>query len=79
MGRRVDEGKRQLWERRLAEFRASGSTVTRFCQVADVSPKTFYYRMRRLNTNTVRSKGLARPSHVAAALSFPTLGLSSQL
>lgn len=57
MGRRLDEGKRQLWERRLAEFRASGSTVTRFCQDADVSPKTFYYWMRRLNAHTTRSKG----------------------
>ena len=57
MGRRLDEGKRQLWERRLAEFRASGSTVTRFCQDAEVSPKTFYYWMRRLNANATRSKG----------------------
>lgn len=63
MGRRLDEGKRQLWERRLAEFRASGSTVTRFCQDAEVSPKTFYYWMRRLNGSTTRSKGtrLAKP------------------
>ena len=57
MGRRLDEGKRQLWERRFAEFRASGLTVTRFCHDADVSPKTFYYWMRRLNANTIRSKG----------------------
>ena len=59
MGRRLDEGKRQLWERRLAEFRASGSTVTRFCQDAEVSPKTFYYWMRRLNANTTRSQSRA--------------------
>ena len=61
MGRRLDEGKRQLWVRRLAEFRASGSTVTRFCQDAEVSPKTFYYWMRRLNANTTRSK-VVRPA-----------------
>ena len=60
MGRRLDEGKRQLWERRLAEFRASGSTVTRFCQDAEVSPKTFYYWMRRLNPSTTRRKGVPR-------------------
>lgn len=70
MGRRLHEGKKQLWERRLAEFRASGSTVARFCQHAEVSPKTFYYWRRRLNANTTRSQGpgSAKPrGHRAAA------------
>jgi transposase-like protein len=70
MGRRLDEGKWKLWERRLAEFRANGSTVTQFCQDEDVSPKTFYYWMRRLNANTTRSKapGSAKPRGRRAAV-----------
>ena len=70
IGRRLDEGKWKLCERRLAEFRANSSTVTRFCQDADVSPKTFYYWMRRLNAKTAWTKrlGSSKPRRRRAAV-----------
>jgi hypothetical protein len=49
-----DVQKRQAWEVRLGRFRASGLTVSRFCEQEGVSPHTFYYWSKRVGINSAR-------------------------
>ena len=53
---RQDVEKRRLWEVRFERFRASGLTISRFCEQERVSVHTFYYWAKRVGSN------LARPS-----------------
>ena len=45
-----DVQKRQAWAARFARYRASESSVARFCKQERVSPNTFYYWAKRLRT-----------------------------
>lgn len=65
MTRRLDDGKRRIWEKRLERFRASGLTVARFCRGEDVSVHTFHYwakRIRYAASMTPETQGLERSS-----------------
>ena len=61
MASRRDVQKRQVWEARLARFRASGLTVARFCEQERVPVHAFYYWSRRIgatpNTSAARQAG----------------------
>ena len=57
---RQDVEKRRLWEVRFERFRASGLTISRFCERERVSVHTFYYWAKRVGSNS------ARPSTSAA-------------
>jgi hypothetical protein len=50
-----DVQKRRAWEARLARYRASGLSVSRFCEREEVSVHTFYYWAKRLKTASVPS------------------------
>lgn len=50
MTRRLDDGKRRIWGKRLERFRASGLTVARFCRGEDVSVHTFHYWVKRIRS-----------------------------
>ncbi|HEY1598677.1 MAG TPA: hypothetical protein VGG64_03700 [Pirellulales bacterium] len=59
MRRGVDVEKRREWERRFGQFRASGSTVARFCASQGLSVNTFYYWSKRIDKP-------AAPAHSSA-------------
>lgn len=42
------EGMAELWISRIDDYRASGETVVAWCKRQQVSPKQFYYWMRKL-------------------------------
>ena len=50
MIRKVDDGKRRVWEKRLERFRASGLTAARFCRGEGVSPHMFHYWAKRIES-----------------------------
>jgi len=50
---RLDLQKRRQWEARWERFRASGLTVTRFCEQESVSVNTFYYWAKRVRLPAV--------------------------
>lgn len=85
MASRQDVQKRQTWEVRLGRFRASGLTVTRFCEQERVSPNTFYYWAKRVGLASVRtsspgsagaSRGGDRPvKHTSMADEISTVAL----
>lgn len=45
---RAESGKAAVWRARLRRFRASGMTVTRFCELEGVSAPSFYQWRRKL-------------------------------
>lgn len=59
MTRRLDVEKRQEWEERFARFRASGSTVARFCASESVSEHTFYYWAKRIGRRSTTARSTA--------------------
>ena len=61
---RQDVEKRRLWEVRFERFRASGLTISRFCERERVSVHTFYYWAKRVGSNSVRpsSSGTGKAS-----------------
>lgn len=61
MANPADEGKREIWRRRLERHRESGATVARFCQDEGVSVNTFYYWSKR-----VAPRGAASVARAAA-------------
>ena len=50
MARALDQGKRREWVKRFERFRASGTTVARFCGHERVNVKTFYYWSKRVGS-----------------------------
>jgi hypothetical protein len=52
---RQDVQKRRAWEVRFGRFRASGLTVSRFCEQERVSMHTFYYWAKRVRSTSVRT------------------------
>lgn len=52
---RQDVQKRRAWEVRFGRFRASGLTVSRFCEQERVSVHTFYYWAKRVGSTSVRT------------------------
>jgi len=51
---RQDVEKRRAWEVRFERFRASGLSVSRFCEQERVSVHTFYYWAKRVGSNSTR-------------------------
>ena len=51
---RQDVEKRRAWVVRFERFRASGLSVTRFCEQERVSVHTFYYWAKRVRPNSTR-------------------------
>ena len=71
MTKNVDPDKQSDWQKRLARFRASGQTVTHFCQQEKVTPSNFYYWSKRLRqkspaASTARSRRRrdSKPEHL---------------
>ena len=56
MTRRLDVEKRREWEKRFERFRASGSTVARFCASESVSEHTFYYWAKRIGRRSAAAR-----------------------
>jgi hypothetical protein len=48
-----DVQKRRAWEVRFGRFRASGLTVSRFCEQEGVSAHAFYYWAKRVESTSV--------------------------
>ncbi len=51
---RQDVEKRRAWEVRFERFRASGLSVTRFCEQERISVCTFYYWAKRAGSKSAR-------------------------
>jgi hypothetical protein len=51
MFRTVNSRKADLWRSRLRRFQESGLSVTRFCQVEQVSAPAFYHWRKRLGAS----------------------------
>jgi hypothetical protein len=72
-----DVQKQRAWEARLARYRASGLSVSRFCREEDVSVHTFYYWTKRLEaaSSPTRSRAgrrsLPQASTASATLDGP--------
>lgn len=64
MTRRLDVEKRREWEKRFERFRASGSTVARFCASESVSEHTFYYWAKRIGRRSAPAQ--SAPARSAA-------------
>ena len=54
MAKHLHDHKHQVWARRLERYRASGSTIAKFCQSENVAEHTFYYWTRRLRSAASR-------------------------
>jgi hypothetical protein len=68
MAKKVDLDKLALWKQRLQRHRASGLTVSSFCQQENVSPANFYYWSRRTREAESNSgSGTARTGGRASA------------
>ena len=75
MRRGVDVEKRREWEGRFGQFRASGSTVARFCASQGLSVNTFYYWAKRIGKHAVSAHSIAvhaRATHSNAVRSAAT-------
>jgi len=59
MARPIDPRKSAAWQRRLQQFPASGTTVSKFCDRAGVSVTAFHYWRRRLGPQQPE-RGLVR-------------------
>jgi hypothetical protein len=55
----LEAGKRREWEERLAQFRASGLTVARFCAHQGVNVNTFYYWSKRVGKRSTTPRAAA--------------------
>jgi len=54
MFRAVNSTKADVWRSRLRRFQASGLSVTRFCQVEQVSAAAFYQWRKRLGVSAAQ-------------------------
>jgi hypothetical protein len=52
MSRQVSAVKLAKWSERLRRYRASGLTVSRFCESERVTASSFYYWSRRLSSGS---------------------------
>jgi hypothetical protein len=64
MTRRIDVEKRRQWKERFERFRASGSTVARFCASESVSEHTFYYWAKRFGRRSAAAHSTTARSAV---------------
>jgi hypothetical protein len=67
-----DAEKRQAWEAKFARYRASGLSVSRFCEQEGVSTNTFYYWAKRRRT------AAGRQSDGAATASRPSVSTTDR-
>lgn len=42
------------WQRMYEEYLASGKTVLQWCAANNITPKTYYYRLRKLREETLK-------------------------
>ena len=56
----IVETKKQVklrnWQMMYSEYQASGKTVRRWCADKNLSTKTFYYRLRKLQEATIKQE-----------------------
>ncbi len=45
--------RQELWKSRIAEFKASGQGVTKWCKEYDVNPQQLYYWLRKENPQAI--------------------------
>lgn len=66
------EGMAELWISRIADYRASGESVVAWCKRQQVSPKQFYYWMRKLKKADRQMPSAGGPKWVALSLGEST-------
>ena len=57
---RIEQAKREVrlnnWQRMYEEYIASGQTVRQWCADNNITPKTYYYRLRKLRENALKQE-----------------------
>ena len=57
---RIEKAKRQVrlnnWQRMYEEYLASGQTVQQWCADNNITPKTYYYRLRKLRDGALKQE-----------------------
>lgn len=66
------EGMAELWISRIDDYRASRETVVAWCKRQQVSPKQFYYWMRKLKTADRQTPSTVGPKWVALSVGEST-------
>jgi transposase-like protein len=66
------EGMAELWISRINDYRASGERVTAWCERHQVTPKQFYYWMRKLKQADRQTLPAVGPRWVALSVEEAT-------
>ena len=57
---RIEKAERQVrlnnWQRMYEEYLASGQTVQQWCADNNITPKTYYYRLRKLRDGALKQE-----------------------
>ena len=57
---RIEQAKREVrlnnWQRMYEEYLASGKTVLQWCADNNITPKTYYYRLRKLREEALKQE-----------------------
>ena len=57
---RIEKAKRQVrlnnWQRMYEEYLASGQTVQQWCADNNITPQTYYYRLRKLREGALKQE-----------------------
>ena len=57
---RIRQAKREIrlnnWQRMYEEYLASGQTVQQWCADNNITPKTYYYRLRKLREGALKQE-----------------------
>ena len=57
---RIEQAKREVrlnnWQRMYEEYIASGQTVRQWCADNNITPKTYYYRLRKLREDALKQE-----------------------
>lgn len=57
---RIEQAKREVrlnnWQRMYEEYLASGKTVLQWCADNNITPKTYYYRLRNLREEALKQE-----------------------
>ena len=57
---RIEQAKREVrlnnWQRMYEEYLASGQTVQQWCADNNITPKTYYYRLRKLRDGALKQE-----------------------
>ena len=57
---KIEQAKREVrlnnWQRMYEEYIASGQTVRQWCADNNITPKTYYYRLRKLREDALKQE-----------------------